>query len=156
MSTTFRNEITIAAPQAAVMDAITDLERWPQWLPGLIAVEKLTEGPVDLGTQWRETREVMRQRASEVFQVTEFEPPARLGLHVDGTKGSTGKGEYRYLYLLEPVENGSTRVLLEGEIEMPGRLAGLLSRVLAPIFRRQVQRDLVAMKGWVEGRMGDG
>ncbi|HEX6923898.1 MAG TPA: SRPBCC family protein [Longimicrobiaceae bacterium] len=151
MSVSFRTEMLIQAPPAAVMEAMTDLDAWPRWMPALVRVEKLTEGPFDLETRWRETRKVFGREASEVFHVTEFEPPGRLGLWVNGAEGTTGKGEYRFLYLLEPAGEGTTRVTLEGEANMPGLAARVLGFLFRGMLRKGTERDLAALRSWLEG-----
>ena len=150
MATNFRSERVVQAPPTAVIAAITDLESWSRWMPGLVRVERLTQGPFDLGTRWRETRKMYGREASEVFQVSEYEPPGRLGLLVDGAQGTTGRGEYRFLYLLEPVPEGATRVTLEGEIEMPGLVARLLAPLMKGMLRRGCERVLDALATHVE------
>lgn len=155
MRISFQSEMLIQARPIEVLGAITNLDAWPRWMPGLVRVEKLTEGQVDLGTRWRETRRMYGREASEVFQVTEYEPPGRLGLLVDGSQGTTGKGEYRFLYLLEPAGEGATRLTLEGDIDMPGMAARLLGFLFKGMMRMGCERDLVAMKEWVEGGTPD-
>lgn len=150
MTTHFSSERVVQAPPATVIAAITDLDSWAQWMPGLVRVERLTEGPFDLGTRWRETRKMYGKEASEVFQVSEYEPPGRLGLLVDGAEGSTGRGEYRFLYLLEPVPEAATRITLEGEVEMPGLVARLLAPMMKGMLRRGCERDLDALATHLE------
>jgi len=47
------NAIEIAATPEAVFDYCTDVLREPEWNPKLLAVEKLTAGPIGLGTRFR-------------------------------------------------------------------------------------------------------
>lgn len=154
MALSIESELIIHAPPSKVMAAFTSLNQWHRWMPNLVHVEKLTDGPFDLGTRWRETRKMYGKEASEVFQVTESEPPGRLGLLVDGAQGSTGKGEYRFLYLMEPVGEGATRLSLRGDIVMPGIGARLLGFLFIGMMRRGVEKDHAALKAWVEGGQG--
>lgn len=150
MSVSFRTEMLIQAPPTAVMEAMTNLDAWPRWMPGLVRVEKLSEGPFDLGSRWRDTRKVFGREASEVFNVTEFEPPGRLGLWVNGAEGTTGNGEYRFLYLLEPAGEDTTRLTLEGQASMPGLVARLLGFLFRGMLRKGSERDLKALRSWLE------
>ena len=151
MPITFRSETLIQALPAEVMAAMTDLDGWPRWMQGLERVEKLTEGPYAVGTRWRETRKMFGKEASEVFQVTEYEPPRRIGLLVDGTQGTTGTGEYRFVYTLEPNGANATRLILDGEVDMPGVVARVLGFALKGMLRKGCERDTRALKAHLEG-----
>jgi hypothetical protein len=47
------NAIEIGVSPEAVFDYCTDVLREPEWNPKLLEVEKLTEGPIGLGTRFR-------------------------------------------------------------------------------------------------------
>jgi hypothetical protein len=47
------NAIEIEAQPEAVFDYCTDVLREPEWNPKLLEVEKLTEGPIGLGTRFK-------------------------------------------------------------------------------------------------------
>ena len=47
------NSIEIKATPEAVFDYCTDVRREPEWNPKLLEVEKLTGGPIGLGTRFR-------------------------------------------------------------------------------------------------------
>ena len=47
------NSIGIAAPAEKVFDYVTDVRREPEWNPQLREPEKLTPGPVGVGTRYR-------------------------------------------------------------------------------------------------------
>jgi hypothetical protein len=47
------NAIEIEASPEAVFDYCTDVLREPEWNPKLLEIEKLTEGPIGLGTRFR-------------------------------------------------------------------------------------------------------
>ena len=110
MSLSFESELRVAAPPSSVFSALADLDQWPRWMPGLVAVERLTPGSgLPAGTKFRETRKMFGREASEVFEVVSSAPPHALTLHVDGTQGSSRSGQYRFEYRLEP-DAGATRV----------------------------------------------
>lgn len=141
----------IDAPPSEVVAAMTDFDTWHQWMDGLIRVEKLTEGPYGVGTQWRETRKLFGQEASEVFKVTEFAPPGRIGLWVDGAQGTTGKGEYRFAYRLVPSGENGTHLTMDADIDMPGIVARLFGFLLKGMFKKGCDRDTLALKAYLEG-----
>jgi uncharacterized protein YndB with AHSA1/START domain len=141
----------ITAPAERVFEAMTDPTAWPLWMQGLVKVEVLTDLPFQPGTRWRETRKMYGKEASEVFEVIDLASPTRLHLEVDGAQGSTGKGRYRFRYDLTP-EAGATRIVMDGEIEMPGFFAGLFTRLMLGTFKKACDRDLDSLKQWLERR----
>jgi uncharacterized protein YndB with AHSA1/START domain len=143
-------DLQIAAPPERVFAAITDPEQIRQWMPNLVAFEMLTNGQVGAGSQFKETRKIMGKAGHEIFEVTAYEPPRRLDLLVDGAKGSSGKGEYRFRYDLEPSGSG-TRLKMDSNIDMPGGLfTKLMIKLFAGMFKKACVKDLVAMKTYVE------
>ena len=86
-----------------------------------------------------------------MFRVTEFEPPGRIALLVDGAEGTTGKGEYRFVYTFQPAGDDATLLALEGEVDMPGIGARILGFVFRGMMRKGCERDMEALKRHVEG-----
>src|SRR5947209_2260758 len=64
----------IAAPVDRVFVLSTDLEGWPGHIKGIKKIEKLTPGPVGVGTRFRETRIMFGKEATEEMEFTRFEP----------------------------------------------------------------------------------
>jgi hypothetical protein len=56
------------------------------------------------------------KEATEYFEVVGLEEPEKIVLRCDGTKGTTGKGEYVYTYILAPSVD-HTEITLFGEIK---------------------------------------
>jgi hypothetical protein len=76
--------------------------------------------------------------------------PRSFLLYVDGTKGSSKRGEYRFAYRLEPMAHG-TRVVMNGTIEGMGVMGALLGFLMKGMFRKAMQKDMDALKAHVEG-----
>ena len=88
------------------------------------------------------------REASEHFRVTRFERPSRIDLRIDGSKGSSGRGEYAFVFELLPERTG-TNVELTGELRMPG-IWGLLARFMVGRLRKACHEDLEALKAHLE------
>ena len=67
---------TINAPIDRVFELATDLPRAAQHIDGIDKIELLTEGPIGMGTRWRETRTMMGREATEEMWITAFDPPS--------------------------------------------------------------------------------
>jgi protein-S-isoprenylcysteine O-methyltransferase Ste14 len=105
----------IAAAPDRVFHALTDLDSAADWMPGFVRIENLSQGEFSVGSQWRETRKFFGKEATEQFEVTRCESPTELSVRVDGSKGSSRRGEYLFDYRLEP-KGAGTDVTLHAAI----------------------------------------
>ncbi len=64
-----------------------DLENAAERISGITKMEILTDGPVGVGTRFRETRVVMKREATEEMEVTAFDPGKsyKVECHSHGT-----------------------------------------------------------------------
>ena len=62
------------APPAEVFALFTDLDRLPARVKDITKIEWLTDGPVRVGTRYKESRVVFKKEATETFEVTAYEP----------------------------------------------------------------------------------
>lgn len=151
MAIEFELEQRIEAPPQRVWDVLVDVDAWQEWLPNLVRIERLTEGPLEPGSRWREVRKMFGREASEVFEVTAVEPGRRLDTFVDGAQGSSGRGEYRFVHRLEPDGPAATRLVLSGSVGGTNRLLELLGRLFAGAMKKAIARDLDALASRAEG-----
>jgi carbon monoxide dehydrogenase subunit G len=155
MALEFTIEESIAAPPEAVFADVVDPEAMTRWMPAVVSVEPLTEGPLRVGSRFRETRTMFGKAASEVFEVTHLEAPSRLDLYVDGRLGSSKKGEYWFRHDFERDGQG-TRLRLHGKIETSGFMMRMLGSLMRGMFKKAIAKDLRALKAHVEGARGRG
>lgn len=137
----------IAAARESVFGALADLPRWPERISGITRLELLTEGPVRVGTRFRETRVMFGRPATEEMTVAELAPPDRLVL----TAANHGT-DCRIVHVLTTAGE-RTRLTLTFE-GLPRTLA---ARLLAPIgmlmkrtVRNQIARDLSDLRRSIE------
>jgi carbon monoxide dehydrogenase subunit G len=144
---TLREEI--AAPPDRVFEVLTDLDGASRWMPNFVRIEKLTPGPLRVGSQWRETRKMFGKESTEQFEVTGLERDRSFELFIDGTKGTSKRGQFRFRYDLSP-QNGGTVLTLSGEIGGIGIVLELLGRLFAGMCKKAFAKDLAAMKRHIE------
>jgi catechol 2,3-dioxygenase-like lactoylglutathione lyase family enzyme len=101
MSISFSMQEHVSAGFEHVFAIATDFDRAKDWMNGLVGIEVVGSGPFGLRTRWAETRRMFGKNATEHFEVMEFEPPSKISLYVDGSKGSSKKGEYFFTYVIE-------------------------------------------------------
>ena len=149
MAVSFSSEVCISAEPEFVFAAMINFEQWRHWMQGLVSIQQLTSGDFGVGTKWKETRMLYGRQASELFEVTSCVPARSLGLAVDGSKGTTGRGGFRFNYELGPANRG-TRLQMTGSIVMPGFFSNLMRRMTIGTFKKACARDLTAMKAFLE------
>lgn len=149
MSIRYEASEVIGASAERVFDALLDLDAALLWMPGAVRMERMSSGPLHEGSEWRETRKVFGREATEQFQLIGLDRPRRLALRVDGTKGTTGRGEYLFTYRLEPV-SGGTEVHLDGEIRGLTGVARRFGKLFVGPYRKACAKDLKALKQYLE------
>lgn len=118
-------------------------------MQGLVGIERLDEGEMKVGSEWKETRKMFGQEASEYFEVVELDEPNKIVYYVDGAGGTTGKGEYIYTYLLTSVGD-KTEVTLQGEIKGLTGLTKLFGKLMKGTFAKACAKDMDALKSYLE------
>ncbi|MEO1716615.1 MAG: SRPBCC family protein [Planctomycetota bacterium] len=66
---------TVNASMEDVFAVASDIANAAERIGGIDSVEMLTDGPVGMGTKWRETRTMFGKQADETMWITEWEPP---------------------------------------------------------------------------------
>lgn len=138
-----------AAPKEKVFDGLTDLDSAKIWMKGFISIEKIKGSRVETGAVWRETRKMFGKAATEEFEVLSVIPNQEIRLRVDGTKGTSKKGEYLFQYLLEE-KNGGTMVTLNGEIKGLRGFSAFMGKLFKGMFKKACIKDVQALKKYLE------
>ena len=116
----FESSIDINAPVKKVWALIDKLEEWPQWMPSIRKIERVSKGSLAVGSQLSVTAKVSGLTVRLLMTITEFLPERRVVLEgkILGTK-------LKRFYALEPA-NGKTNVIIGGDVF--GALAWLACR----------------------------
>jgi uncharacterized membrane protein len=80
------------APAVKIFDLLTDLERTPEWDQRVLKVTQMTRGPLRPGVILRSTLVVDGELTHLDDEITDFEPPTRLGLR--SVQGNTNAVTY--------------------------------------------------------------
>ena len=115
----FSSTVWINAPPEEVFALVDDLESWPEWIPSIEAIEKLSEGPL------REGSEILVTAKSGVrvrlpMTITEFVPGKR------GVLQGKVLGARMVRYYSFEAAGGGTNLTAGGEVT--GLLAFLVRR----------------------------
>lgn len=148
MSIRFEVKRTIKIPKQKAYTGLLDLDSAKQWMQGLVGIARLDEGPIHVGSQWKETRKMYGKEATEHFEVVELNEPDKIVLRCDGTKGTTGKGEFVFTYLLASSDD-HTEITLNGEINGLTGLSKLFGKMLVGTLKKACAKDLDALTDYL-------
>ena len=152
MSITFRVTRELDASPSEIFHTLANLDAAGEWMPGFVRIDRLgAPSGLEVGSRWRETRRMFGKEASEEFEVIEFAPPLRMGLRMDGTRGTSGSGEYLFRYTFTPTVLG-TLVTLEGEVRGLSGVMNVMGRAFSGVYKRMCLRDLEALGRFLRAR----
>lgn len=131
----FTNSIAIDRPISEVYSYVSDLVNTPKWNWAITKTEKMTPGPVAVGTRYRQTRSVPHP-ASETLEITAADQDERIV--VEGTLAGIAA---RLSYRLDPAGTG-TSLTNQVTLEPSGP-----SRLIAPFVRARIEAAVAANLG---------
>lgn len=145
-------ETRFAAAPLRVFAVLSDLSSAAAHLKQVTALERLTPGPVGLGTKFSETRRVWGREHTQVLCITRFESPSRLTLAVEKPSMTTASD-----FQLSP-DGAGTRVRFGLDVQDHTFLAKAFVLLLFPLLARAIQgaarHDLEDLRATIEGRGG--
>jgi uncharacterized membrane protein len=139
--------IVINANPEAVFAVIADVENAPARIDWFEKVDMLTDGPVRVGTKWREIRRMNNKQCIEEWEMTAFECPSYFAAYCD----SQG---YDVEWTMRVAPEGEASKLT---LEMTTRPRTFIGKFLAPvewlmsgIMKKIVRKDLESTKAYIE------
>ena len=136
--------IDIDRTAADVFGFVSDQLNAPVWQRGLLEVERLTDGPIGVGTRHTFVRKVAGRRLEADNEYYEYEPNRKVAFRF--ISGSTsGGGSYQ----VEPVSPSRTRLTTSVEMHPTG-LARLTEPLVSIAIKREVDANLATLKELLE------
>jgi len=135
----------IAASPREVFGVISDPSQATNFLENIKESTKLTEGPIAVGTTFRETRVVNKREASADLVVSAYDPDTRFGISTEA-EGIT----VSYRYDVTP-EGSGTRLNWVCELEAGG-LRKMMLPMVAAIMKKEDGEHLRKLKAYLETR----
>ena len=138
-----KGDIVIDRPVEDVFDCVADECNEPRYNAQMRLAEKISDGPIGVGTQYRAEVVSGGRPVSMVIEFTEYERPRRLA-----SKTTMSAMDIEYTLTFERVREG-TRMRWSGEIEPHGMLK-LMGPLVAWMGQRQELRIWTGLKGLLE------
>jgi len=136
-----RHTVTIAAPPERVWSVVADVDRWPERIPTVDAVERLDSGPLVVGSR---TRLQQPRLPTAVWTVTELTQGSSF-TWVSRSPGVTVTASH----LVEPHPDGSRLTLA---VDVSGPIAWMGWLMTRSLTRRYVETEAASMKRAAETR----
>ena len=86
----------VNATRDEVFAVASDFQNAAQNIRGIEQLEVLTDGPIGVGTRFRETRVMFGKRSTEELEITAFHPPEGYTVEADSC-GAHYRAEYRFI-----------------------------------------------------------
>ena len=118
---------------------VTDLSKALEWLPAVTGLEPISEGPMQVGTRYQETRRVGDMEGQTEIEVTHYNPPVSYA-----TIFKRGGYHSTYCYTFK-IEGVGTRVELKCVVVGLG-IKKLFAPIIARAMRRFDQGQLVSLR----------
>jgi carbon monoxide dehydrogenase subunit G len=106
----FSSSIEINASVNKVWLLASRLEEWPGWMPAIKKIEKVSEGPLSVGSKLNVIAKISRLTITIPMTVVEFVPERSVVM-----QGKALCTKLTRFYRFEPV-NGRTKVTIGGEV----------------------------------------
>jgi carbon monoxide dehydrogenase subunit G len=148
MPLTFSMSHHFPAPPETVFHTMNDPEQFKHWMNNFVRCEVQTpEGEFGVGTKIAETRKFAGKEATEVFEITHYDPPRAISMHVDSRGSTTYDFDFRY----EP-EGGGTRVVMDAKIDGGGCMMKLLGGAMSGMFKKAIRKDWNALEAYIQSK----
>ena len=134
----------IRQPVEKVFAYLADARNLHSWQSDLIENEQLTEGPIRVGTRYREVRQTGPRKSNIQAEITTFEPNKSFSTRtIPG-----GQATVRYAF---DSEQGGTRVTYQFALQTSG-FTRLMEPLLASSIKKDAEADFQKLKHILENQ----
>ena len=129
-----------------VFAGLIDIERIPEWISNIKKAYLTSPLPMEVGTTFVQHTVFMGQSFQIAGKVAKYAPPAAFGyIYAEGILASV------WNYQITPINSGS-QLLITIEFIEAGGLIGVFKRLLRPVLRRIIDRNIDNFNAWVESK----
>ncbi len=141
-----QDSVIISKPLEEVFSYAANMNNATDIMQNVVAIEKLTEGPMQVGTKFKETREIRGRQASSIIEFIEFLPNERYVV-----QSETNGLKVIYHYDFKPTVDGGTKVHFQGDIHTSGFVMKLTKPIIRKILQKEDGDHLSQLKKLLEG-----
>lgn len=137
------SSVSIQQPVEKVFDYVTNVANHTAWQAGILEAKVSPEGPVQVGSIYQYTTEVMGQKMQTALQVSEFEPNRRWSVTTTGVPRPV-----QTVYLFEPSGDGTN---LTVSMELAGGYPAAAEAMVKAEMQKQMDAQAARIKQAVGG-----
>lgn len=145
------DSIEVNASPAKCYERAVDLDNCQKWIPQVQGIEKLYEGDITVGSQWKETRKEGKRVHTMTLEVFESHSPKEGQppyIHTAGADMKSMKSYYRFIF--EPAGGETCRVRLEARVEPKNWFMKLMSKLMVSMMKKSEAGLLDRLKAYCE------
>jgi len=139
------DSIIINRPVEEVFAFVADQTNAPRWQQGLLEVQRITDGPLGVGTKHTAVRKFMGRRVEATNEYIGYVPNEEITF-----TGRSGPAHFEVSYLTEPAAGG-TKLTCKMQMEQGG-LFSLVDSLIAGSLKRDFKADFRDLKALLENQ----
>lgn len=121
---------TVASTPEGVVEYLRDFSRTEQWDPGTVSCTRLGEGPVEVGSRWRNVSTFLGRKTELVYELTRDDPNGLQFVGCNDTATATDD-----ISITAGAAPGTTRIAYHAHLEFNG-----LARLGAPVAKLALEK----------------
>jgi carbon monoxide dehydrogenase subunit G len=138
----YKATVDTPRPPAQVFAYLSDFTTAAEWDPGTVQSERLGEGPIGEGTEFRLVAVFLGRKTTLTYRIVEYQPPHAV----------TFRGENSTVVSLDRItfepSDGGTRIVYDAELTLKGPLK-LADPLLALAFNRVGDHALAGLRNTI-------
>ena len=135
--------VLINKPQQEVFDFVTNLSNDSKWQSSIESVERVSDGPIGVGSTWRYVGKFLGRKNETEIQMTSYDPPRQSSV-----KAVSGPIPFENTHKFQK-QDGGTLLTFTGQAEFGGFFK-MAEGLVGKQMEKQMDADGAALKKLLE------
>ena len=136
-------DIEVDATPSRLWEVVSDLGNAAERIAGIDKIEILTDGPIGVGTEWRETRTMMGKSQTELMKIAAWEPGSHYTVYSD----SCGSDFHWTMRVVPRGEQATLRTEMDVKARtFMAKLMTPLGWLMSGMMKKCIRQDLEDIK----------
>ncbi len=135
---------TVASSPEGVVEYLRDFARTEQWDPGTVSCTRLDDGPVEVGSRWRNVSSFLGRKTELVYELTRDDPDGLRFVGRNDTATSTDD-----ISITAGAAPGTTRIGYHAHVEFNGlaKFGAPVAKLALEKLGTETERNLIRVLG---------
>jgi carbon monoxide dehydrogenase subunit G len=135
---------TVASSPEGVVEYLRDFARTEQWDPGTVSCTRLDDGPVEVGSRWRNVSSFLGRKTELVYELTRDDPDGLRFVGRNDTATSTDD-----ISITAGASPGTTRIGYHAHVEFNGlaKFGAPVAKLALEKLGTETERNLIRVLG---------